>query len=88
MSRVLTTFGDDSNPMNSIVIPLALADQTLMQILLTLLLPSAEASTNGDESRIECRKKPTSPEGFANPNVKDTGKEENCSSHRLTIFIE
>lgn len=36
MSRVLTTFGDDSNPMNSIVIPLALADSTLMQILLSL----------------------------------------------------
>ncbi|KAN0108537.1 hypothetical protein V8E51_008279 [Hyaloscypha variabilis] len=36
MSRVLTTFGDYSNPMNSIVIPLALADQTLMQILLSL----------------------------------------------------
>ena len=36
MSRVLTTSGNDSNPMNSIVTPLALADQTLMQTLLSL----------------------------------------------------
>jgi hypothetical protein len=36
MSRVLTTFGDYSNLMNSIIIPLALADQTVMKILLSL----------------------------------------------------
>jgi hypothetical protein len=36
MSRVLTTSNNDSNPMNSIVTPLALADPTLMQTLLCL----------------------------------------------------
>ena len=36
MSRVLTTSSDDSNPMNSIVTPLALADPTLMHTLLSL----------------------------------------------------
>jgi hypothetical protein len=36
MSKVLTTSGDDSNPMNSIVIPLALGDRALMEALLAL----------------------------------------------------
>ena len=36
MSKVLTTTNDDSNPMTSVVTPLALADSTLMQTLLSL----------------------------------------------------
>lgn len=36
ISRVLTTSNDDSNPMNSILTPLALADPALMQTLLCL----------------------------------------------------
>jgi hypothetical protein len=36
MSKVLTTFGDDSNPMNEIMIPLALGDRTLLHSLLAL----------------------------------------------------
>jgi len=35
-SRVLTISGDDANPMNTIVIPLALSDKTLLQTLLAL----------------------------------------------------